>query len=133
MLSGVKVLVVDDDGDTVDLFSTALTLYGAIVEGVASVEEALEALARGKPDILTSDMTMPGSDGLSLIERVRSLPEDQGGRTPAIAITGHAYPADEVHSIAAGFDVHLSKPVAIRTLVVTIARLTGRHVPVLDT
>ena len=127
VLEGVRVLYVEDDDDTRAITVLLLEMSGAIVVAVASVTEAVAALEREQPDVLVSDGGMPGRDGWGLIKQVRDWPEARGGRIPAIAVTGCALDTDIAHSLLAGFDVHLSKPIDMDELVRVIARLV-RHV-----
>ncbi len=124
-LEGVRVLVVDDEQDTLALLMTVLTESGAEVKAVASAADALESLQQDKPDLLLSDIEMPGEDGYSLIRRVRELEKGQGRSIPAIALTAHARATDRLHALSAGFQLHMSKPVEPAELVVAIANLTN--------
>jgi CheY-like chemotaxis protein len=125
-LEGVRVLLVDDDPDTLE--ATALTLehYGATVTRVQSAARALEALERERPDVLLSDIAMPVQSGFELIARVRALPPDRGGRTLAAALTAFATAEDQERVLAAGFTLHITKPVEPVQLVMAIAALVGR-------
>ncbi|PHK38908.1 hypothetical protein VF13_35185 [Nostoc linckia z16] len=111
LLLGVQILLVDDQEDVRDFFSFALEQYGANVTPVASATEALEALAKSKPDILLSDIGMPLMDGYMLLRQVRKLPPEQGGKIPAIALTAYAGEINHKQALAAGFQKHLPKPV----------------------
>jgi signal transduction histidine kinase/ActR/RegA family two-component response regulator len=122
-LSGVRVLVCDDDQDARELLTVLLRSRGAEVTAVGSADECLTAFDEQVPDVLLSDIAMPGQDGLDLIRRVRQRPAPAGGRAPAIALTAYARDEDRDRSIAAGFDVHLSKPVDLDALVATVAGL----------
>jgi CheY-like chemotaxis protein len=124
-LAGVRVIVVDDDQDARELVLEVLRSRGAEVEAVASAEECLALLDRQVPDILLSDIAMPGHDGLEMMRRVRQRPASSGGQVPAIALTAYARDEDRDRSIAAGFQVHLSKPVDLGALVTTIAGLAN--------
>ncbi|HMO27093.1 MAG TPA: response regulator, partial [Tepidisphaeraceae bacterium] len=84
-----------------------------------------ELLRTTRPDVLASDIGMPGEDGYSLIRRVRALPPEQGGRTPALALTAYARAEDRVKAMVAGFQTHLSKPVEQTELIATLAGLAG--------
>jgi CheY-like chemotaxis protein len=125
-LEGVRVLLVDDDPDTLE--ATALTLehYGATVIRSQSAPRALEVLERERPDVLLSDIAMPGQSGFELIARVRALPPERGGRVPAAALTAFSGPADQERVLAAGFTLHIPKPVEATQLVMAIAALVGR-------
>jgi CheY-like chemotaxis protein len=93
-LAGVRVLVVDDDADTRDLITAVLGQSGAEVVTVSSTLEALDALARLRPHVLVSDISMPGDDGYALLARVRALGLDREGRLPAVALTAYARAED---------------------------------------
>ena len=124
-LSGVRALVVDDDGDTRDLLAEVLRSRGVVVTAAASVEEGLQALDREVPDILLSDIAMPDHDGFDLIRRVRERSAERGGRVPAVAITAYARPEDTERSLASGYQMHVSKPVDLDELLATVASLTA--------
>jgi signal transduction histidine kinase len=120
-LTGVRVLLVDDTPDTLQMLAMAMTLAGARVDTARSAEEAMDRLGRRRPDLLVSDIGMPGEDGLSLIKRIRTLAHESGGRVPAIALTGFASGDDRRRCLAAGFQGYLSKPVEPEKLI----RLAG--------
>jgi signal transduction histidine kinase len=122
-LSGVRVLVVDDEYDTRQLISTVIAQSGAEVTACASAVEALETLKRWQPHILMSDIGMPGEDGYSLIRQVRALPAEHGGRTPAAALTAYARDEDRGRALAAGYQIHIAKPFNAHELLDTISRL----------
>lgn len=125
-LSGVQILLVDDEADARDLLSTVLSGCGATVTTTASAAAALECLQRLQPDVLVSDIGMPDEDGYALIARVRALPPEQGGRIPAVALTAYARVEDRTRTLAAGFQMHMAKPVNLIELTTVIASLTGR-------
>jgi CheY-like chemotaxis protein len=120
-IKGVRVLVVDDSRDNLDLFSVMLKSLGARVYSVESAGEAMAAFSHFKPDVLLSDISMPGEDGYSLIRRVRQLTEDQGGKIPAIALTAYAGTDNIQKTLAAGFSAHIAKPVEKTNLARVIA------------
>jgi two-component system CheB/CheR fusion protein len=122
-LEGVRVIVVDDDLDTRDLLKVALSNAGAEVKTCSSSAEALRALKTWNADCLVSDIGMPGEDGYDLLKKVRALKESEGGRIPAIALTGFAAVGDRARSNNAGYQAHLSKPVVLSELTSQIARL----------
>ena len=126
ILGGVEVLVVDDDPDTLEALGQLLAHAGARVTAAGSAAEALRAIGERRPDVLLSDVGMPGEDGISLIRRVRSLDRERGGSLPAAALTAYTQAADRERALAAGFQAFLSKPVDPRTLATTLARLVGR-------
>jgi signal transduction histidine kinase len=118
-LRGVRVLVVDDDGDTREAIAEMLAQTGVEVRVVASASACLSVAEWFKPEVLLSDIAMPGENGLSLIRRLRA----GGSRVPAIALTAHASEDDRLQSLAAGFQQHLVKPVDIDRLSDTILKL----------
>jgi len=126
-LDGVRVMVVDDEADTRDLLSFSLRNYGAEVTALGSASEALAAIQRDKPDVLVSDIGLPGDDGYVLIRKVRALDEDRGGRVPAAALTAYAKDEDRHRAIAAGFQAHVPKPVELAELASVVASLAGRE------
>jgi PAS domain S-box-containing protein len=122
-LTGVRVLVVDDDRDACELLELGLRESGASVRAVHSVRDALDALESFHPDLLLSDIAMPEEDGYSLIRRVRAREAAAGDRVPAIALTAFASQADREQALALGFDEHLAKPTSPSDLSRTVARL----------
>jgi CheY-like chemotaxis protein len=122
-LSGVRVLVVDDDSSARQMISTVLAQSGAEVKSCVSSSEALEALCQWKPDVLMSDIGMPNEDGYALIQKVRSLKAECGGRVPAAALTAYAREEDRARSLSEGFQIHVSKPVEPAELVAVVAGL----------
>jgi CheY-like chemotaxis protein len=127
-LGGLRVLIVDDDVEGREVMAKVLHKYGVQVIAVSSSEEALDAIGREHPDVLLSDIEMPGEDGHSLIRKVRALPADRGGGIPAAALTAHARDEDRQNALLAGFQVHVSKPVQPEELTAVIAELAGRRV-----
>lgn len=122
----VRILVVDDDADGLDLMSLLLTSRGAVVRTASSVPRALEALRQGAIDLLLADIGMPGQDGYDLIRLVRGLEQEQGRqRLPAVALTAYASQSHRDRAIEAGFDAHLPKPVDPEILLQTVIRLTS--------
>jgi CheY-like chemotaxis protein len=126
-LDGVKVMVVDDELDMRDFLSVSLRQYGADVTALATVGEAVAALEREKPDVLVSDIGMPGEDGYALIRKVRALSPDRGGQVPAAALTGFAAGDDTTRVLSAGYQVHLPKPVEPSQLAQVVGTLAGRE------
>jgi len=124
-LFGVRVLLVEDDPDTVELMKVFLRRNGAEVTAVTSAEAALEALGLSTPDVIISDIGMPGVDGYEFLSRVRSLGPEEGGQTPALALTAYATDADRMKAARAGFNTHLSKPVDPSALLAAVASLTA--------
>jgi PAS domain S-box-containing protein len=126
-LHGVKVLLVDDEPDARELIAVSLEQSGASVVKTDSADAAVSALAEHRPHVLLADIEMPGKDGYSLLQAIRSLPADQGGLTPSIAITAYAGVEDRIRALAAGFDLHLPKPVQLDELTTAVARLAGQR------
>jgi CheY-like chemotaxis protein len=124
---GLRVLVVDDDDDARDALRLILKLGGAEVETAASVAEAIEAIHRRPPEVVLSDIAMPGEDGLSLIRRVRALAADDGIAVRAVALTACASAAERDAALHAGFDRHVAKPVDPPELLRVVASLAGRR------
>jgi CheY-like chemotaxis protein len=126
ILAGVRVLVVDDQEDARDLIVAALEHHGARVVAAASAGEAMSALIREKPDVLVSDVAMPGEDGYSLMRQVRALAPNPAADVPALAVTAYARREDRSRAIAAGYRAHLAKPVEPARLARAVASLAGR-------
>ena len=124
-LTGVSVLVVEDNDDSRKLLQTILTRSGAAVQVAESAAAALRIVADEWPDIVISDIEMPDEDGYSLIRKIR-LQEPPSQRVPAIALTAHTRSADRVRALAAGFQTHMSKPVEPAELVAAVKSLS-RH------
>jgi signal transduction histidine kinase/ActR/RegA family two-component response regulator len=124
-LDGVRVLVVDDDRDALDLAGAVLTAAGALVRVARSASEGFDALASWRPDVLVADIEMPGEDGYALIRRVRALDPDAGGRTPAVALTAYSRTKDRDLAVDAGFTMHVPKPVDPGEFTVIVASLAG--------
>jgi CheY-like chemotaxis protein len=122
-LDGVRVLVVDDARNVREVVADILTQYGATVTAVGSAEEALAALQRERPDVLLSDLAMPGRGGYWLIGQVRALPPERGGITPAAALTAFTGPEHRASVLRAGFQLHVEKPTSLDALVGAVARL----------
>jgi signal transduction histidine kinase/ActR/RegA family two-component response regulator len=122
-LKGVKVLVVEDEPDARDMVKRLLEQRGARVCTAGLVSEALTLLRAHRPDVVISDIGMPGEDGYSLIQRVRALSEADGGLTPAIALTAYARSEDRIHALNHGFQRHAVKPIDPPSLIATVAEL----------
>lgn len=120
------MLVVDDEQDARELLVFVLKHCGAEATSVASAREALAALAASKPHVLLSDIAMPDEDGYELIRQVRSLSRKRGGEIPAAALTAYATEEDRARVLAAGFQVHLPKPIEPTHLVAAVSHLAGQ-------
>lgn len=125
-LEGLKILIVDDETDALDLISVELAQHGAKVTGVTSAEEALEALEQSEFDLLISDIGMPKVDGYDLIRQIRKQEQGKEKRIPAVALTAYARVQDRMRAILAGFSTHIAKPVEANELVTVVASLAGR-------
>ncbi len=124
-LDGVRVLVVEDNPDTLEMLRFILRESGAEVIAAESADEAMDALERFRPDALVSDIAMPGKDGYDLIREVRSRAPEQGGKIPAVAVTAYARAEDRMRALASGFQMHVAKPVDPNELIAVVASLTG--------
>ncbi|PSR18510.1 PAS domain S-box protein [filamentous cyanobacterium CCP3] len=116
-LHGSHILVVDDDADTRNFIVFLLEQVGATVSSAASARAALNALQQAQPQVLISDIGMPEVDGYMLMQQIRALPTERGGRIPAIALTAYAREADQEQALAAGFQRHIPKPVQPAALI----------------
>ncbi|MES2705928.1 MAG: PAS domain S-box protein [Verrucomicrobiota bacterium] len=125
-LSGLKVLVVDDEKDARELLKRVLEDCGAAVTAAGSATEALALIQIRALDAVVSDIGMPGVDGYEFMRRVRALPPETGGRIPAVALTAFARSEDRTRALQAGFLAHVAKPVEPSELIATIAAVTGR-------
>jgi CheY-like chemotaxis protein len=123
-LDGLRILLVDDDADVRDAIAAVLAECGAKVVACGCGADALQALKREAPDVLVSDIAMPGMDGQSLMRRIRELGARRGS-VPAIALTGYASPADRTQALLAGYQVFLPKPFDPAELVTLVAKLAG--------
>ena len=122
-LANLKVLVVDDEPDARDLVAEVATRCGCVVATAGSTGEALESVRAFHPDVILSDIGMPGEDGYDLVRRLRQLAPSAGGRTPAAALTAYARAEDRRQAMRAGFEMHLPKPVEPAELAAAIATL----------
>ncbi|HEV2859743.1 MAG TPA: PAS domain S-box protein [Pyrinomonadaceae bacterium] len=123
ILKGLRVLVVDDEPDALDLIKVVLERGGASVTAVGSAAEAMTSLEEASPDVMLCDIGMPNEDGYGLVRRVRALGPERGGLTPAIALTAYAGEADRDLALEAGFQLHVPKPIDPARLVELVAGL----------
>ncbi|HEU4406959.1 MAG TPA: ATP-binding protein [Polyangiaceae bacterium] len=128
-LAGLRVLVVDDDADARALAASVLAGCGAAVRTAASAADALAEVRRERPDVVVSDVGMPGEDGYAFVRRLRALPPGEGGATPAAALTAYASATDRRAALAAGFQMHVAKPVEPADLLATVAALAAMPRP----
>jgi len=124
-LSGIRILVVEDEPDTCEFLDRLLRGYGAEVVIARSAAEALSRIADDTADIVVSDIGLPDVDGYDLIRRIRRLPAHAGGATPALALTAYARTEDRTRAFRAGYQAHLAKPVEPAELVATISSFAG--------
>ncbi|HEX8745606.1 MAG TPA: PAS domain S-box protein [Pyrinomonadaceae bacterium] len=126
LLRGLRVLVVDDEEDARQLLRAILVQCEAVVETAANAGQAIEAVRRARPDVLITDIGMPGEDGYDLLKRLRADLDPKVKELPAIALTGYASEGDRMRSLAAGFQIHLTKPVDPQSLVAALSRLVKK-------
>jgi CheY-like chemotaxis protein len=126
-LDDLRVLIVEDEPDARELIAAVLTARGADVVSVGSAGEALEELERQRFDVLVSDIGMPSMDGYALIERVRQLPAEFGGKIPAAALTAYAGVEDRMRVLSSGYQMHIPKPVEPAELTTVVANLAQRY------
>lgn len=122
-LEGLRVLVVDDEADARELLALVLVEAGAVVRTADSAGEALRAVGTFRPQVLVSDVGMPGEDGYALVRRLRALGPDQGGAIPAVAVTAYTREVDRLQALSSGFTTHVGKPVSPEALVAAVAHL----------
>ncbi len=122
-LAGILVLAVDDEPDALNLVRRVLESCGATVITAESASAALELVVARRPNVIISDIGMPGEDGYEYIRKVRALPADQGGRTPAAALTAFARAEDRTRALRAGYQTHVTKPVEPTELSAVVASL----------
>ncbi len=126
-LNGLRILVVDDEEDACELLRAILSQYGAHVVTAVSAQAARECIAQRRPDVIVSDIGMPGEDGYALVRQLRTQPEEAGGRVPAIALSAYARAEDRVLALQAGFQTHLAKPIEPAELIALVASLARRR------
>ncbi|MEA5626772.1 ATP-binding protein [Nostoc sp. UHCC 0251] len=122
-LTNLRVLVVDDEADVRQWITAVLEECGAKVSTFSSTRQALEALEELHPDVLISDIGMPDEDGYALMRKIREIEAERGGRIPAVALTGYARVEDYKEALAAGFQLHVAKPVRAAELIAVVASL----------
>jgi signal transduction histidine kinase len=126
-LAGLRVLVCEDDPDSRELLRVVLAREGATVRLAAAASEAIDHIRDFRPDVFLSDIGLPLVDGYALIRQIRTLAEDEGGRTPSIALTAYAGCDDARKACAEGYQLHMAKPVHPTELIAQVANLAGRH------
>jgi DNA-binding response OmpR family regulator len=125
ILAGLDILVVEDDNDTRFFITTVLEMDGAKVIPVISADAARQVLSELQPDVLISDIGLPGEDGYTFIRKFRALKSKNSGRVPAIALTAYADTEARIRALEGGFDTHVSKPVDPDELVEIVASLVA--------
>lgn len=125
-LENLRILIVDDERDTLDLVALELTQHGAKVTGVTSADRALAVLENSRFDLMISDLAMPGTDGYELIRKLRKSEAGGERKMPAVALTAYARVQDRMQAILAGYNTHVAKPVEANELITVVASLTGR-------
>jgi CheY-like chemotaxis protein len=123
---GVRVLCVDNDPDTLSLYTLVLLQCGAAVTEAASLKAGLEMFEKVRPDVVVADIGLGDGDGYALIEAIRGRSHDQDGDIPAIVVTGYAGQADADRALEAGYDVHIAKPIDPLRLCELVAQLAHR-------
>lgn len=126
-LCRLKILIVDDEPDMLEVTRMALVHSSAHVIAAATASEGLAQLQTHRPDVIVSDIGMLHIDGYEFIRLVRNLPAQLGGQTPAIALTAFNLGTDRIRALKAGFQKHLSKPYELQELIDTVANVTGRQ------
>jgi CheY-like chemotaxis protein len=129
LLAGVRVMVVEDETDSRDILAGVLREWGAEVTTAASAPEALTAMSHRPPDVLVSDIGMPGMDGYDLIRELHKPRSDNAAHVPAIALTAYAGEESRGKALESGFDEHVAKPADPQQLLSAVARLAGRRAP----
>ncbi|HEV2170454.1 MAG TPA: ATP-binding protein, partial [Candidatus Binatus sp.] len=126
VFDGLRVLFVDDERDAREVVRAIFQESGAEIATASNVEEAMQLIESFKPNVLISDIGMPTEDGYDLIRKVRALPADRGGTIPAVALTAIARTQDRLKVLAAGYQMHVPKPLEPLELAIVVASLTGR-------
>jgi len=126
VLGGARILVVDDEHDAADWVAELLRAAGAEVRTAESAASGLDAMRSWRPDLLISDIGMPGEDGYALMKRVRALPAEDGRQTPALALTAHARAEDRMRALSVGYQMHAAKPIDPVELLIVTASLLNR-------
>jgi CheY-like chemotaxis protein len=126
LLTGVRVLFVDDEADTREMVKRLLEEYGAVVTVADSAAKAIALVREFRPDVLVCDIGMPEEDGYQLMHKIRNLPSEAGGLTPAIALTAYSRLEDRTRAMLAGYQCHLAKPVEAVELTTALGRITQK-------
>ena len=121
MLSGLRILVVDDNADSREVIAAELTLFGANTIVSDSADDAIRKMEALRPDVIVADIGMPGEDGYSMMRKIRNSSSERTRLTPAIALTAYAGDGNRQRALDAGYQKHISKPVEPEELAVAIA------------
>ena len=125
-LAGCSILVLDDERDSREILASIVEQAGAEVTMAVSVQDAIDAVASRRPNIVLSDISMPGQDGLTFIRAVRDHERDHVRELLVVAVTAHTRPSDRARFLSAGFDEHVAKPVDVAAIVTTLERMLSR-------
>jgi CheY-like chemotaxis protein len=125
-LRNTRVLIVDDDLDTLEVMRVILESHGAQTAVAATAAEGLAVLGTFHPEAIVSDIGLPDEDGYEFMRKVRALPADRGGQTPAVAASAHVYTPDRERAFGAGFHAFLAKPINARAVVESVKTLVER-------
>lgn len=120
------MLLVDDEPETLLLLDTLLTQCGAYVKTASSAEEGFEKVQMWRPDVIVSDIGMPGEDGYSFMKRVKTWAREAGGWIPAVALTAYARAEERVEALSSGYQIYVPKPVELAELITAITSLVER-------
>ena len=131
VLAGLRVLVVEDDLDVGELITSIMAALGAVVRVATAAQEGFEIFVQWRPDVVVSDIGLPGEDGYALIRRIRALPVDRGGQTPAAALTAYVGEDARERALSAGYQVHVPKPFDPDALVAVITKLMSGGGPIM--
>ncbi|MGB9179891.1 MAG: ATP-binding protein [Pyrinomonadaceae bacterium] len=126
LLNDIRVLLVDDDADTLAMLDRLIAQCGAEIITARSAAEALSIIESSKVDVIVSDIAMPEEDGYTLIRKVREMEQKRGGRLPAVALTAYAMTEDRLRALSSGFQAHVSKPIEPNELLMVLASLVDR-------
>ena len=129
-LKNVRVLVVDDKVDSLEVCKMMLEIHDAEVEGAASANEAIRIVRQFRPHVIVGDIAMPDKDGYEMIRQIRELPDLEGGLTPAIALSAYTSELDRTRALLAGFQVHIAKPVNFEDIIESVTSLSSQFEPV---
>jgi CheY-like chemotaxis protein len=125
-LEGLRILAVDDDAEVREVLNVTLRAQGAQVVTAASALQAFQVLERERPDLIVCDIGLPRTDGYVFMERLRTWTVEDGGAIPALALTAYASRDDAARALAAGFQMHVPKPLAPAVVIDALARLSDR-------